>query len=129
MIGIGIKFQDSGGVFDYQTPVVEFAATVQNAMVNLGTRQGSDPIYPDRGTRLWEDAVRGRMVNLAWANHSANFAALHTLAFIQNTEAASNANRLSDLRLLATEVKDQRLVLQVGARSAWGEQVGAVAVV
>lgn len=108
---------------------IDFSATVQNAIVNLGTRLGSDPIYPERGTNLFNDALGGRMVNEAWANHSANFAALRTLAFIQNTGDPTSQHAMAELRLAATSVKNQTVTFRVAARSVSGEIRGDVAVI
>lgn len=127
MRGIKILFQDGGPVFDLENPVKDFDATVQNALVNTGTRLNSDAVYPDRGTELMKDAAAGRMVNLTSANHMANFAALRTLAFIQKTEKQSNPFKLQDFKLRSRSLKDQHLELDVKATSVTGEVRGSVA--
>jgi hypothetical protein len=124
MLGVRLNFYGAAPVFDFATPVVNFDATVQNAMVNLGTDLGSDPIFKDRGTYLLQDAVKGRMVNLQWANHTANFAAMRTTAFCKAYDTANNLYGLQSLNLSASTFNTYRLRFDLTATCVDGTVVG-----
>lgn len=126
MIGTRIDFTD-GARFDFENPNRDFACTVQNALVNVGTDKGSDPLYPGRGTRLKIDGAEGRMINSAWSTHAANFAALRTLSFIQQTDRQTNPFKLQSFVLRCRELKDQTVKLDVQATSQDGTQIGLLA--
>ena len=127
MRAIKINFQGAQPVFDFTDSVKDFDATVQNCLVNLGTMIGSDQFYPDRGTYLMLDAVQGRMINIQWANNSANFAALRTIVFSQNNDQANNPYALQTLTLAAGVYNIKNLVLNVGAVCINGATSGTVA--
>jgi hypothetical protein len=127
MRGIKLNFNAGGPTFDFTAPAIDFGCTVQNALVNVGTDQGSDPFFTDRGTNLKKDGARGLMVNSAWATHSANFAALRTLSFIQQTELQSNPFKLQSFILRCQQVANQSVALEVQATSTDGTIVGIIA--
>lgn len=58
----------------------------QKALVNMVTVKGSDPIYPDRGTDLLQDAIYGKVYSRTGTIHVGNFAALDTIYFIRSTD-------------------------------------------
>ena len=122
-----IFFGPTGPRFDFTRVLIGFDCTVQNALVNLGTDRGTDRVYPSRGTDLKVDAAVGRMVNLTWANHTANFAALRTLEFIQQTDNQTNAFKLQDFKLISTGFSGQRIKLNAQATSVIGETRGVIA--
>ena len=124
MRGTKIKFDASGPTFDWSIYLVDFDTTVQNALVNVGTTLGSDPLYPDRGTSLMQDAAQGRMVNKSWANHSANFAALATLAFIRRTDVPANLQLLNDFQMASDKLSGQQVELQIYALASDGTTAG-----
>ena len=127
MRGVKLNFFGDSPVFDFSDTVKDFAATMQNAMVNFGTVLGSDPVYPDRGTYLLQDALQGRMLNLQWANSSANFAAVRTLVFCQSTEIPGNAYGLQDLNLEAPTFNIYNLQFNVTATCTDGSTAGVAA--
>lgn len=128
MRGIRLEFDDNGPSFDFSKPLFDFETTVQNALVNIGTARGSDPIYgDDRGTDLLLDAVSGRMVNNAWANHAANFAAVSTLVFSQRVDPAGDPHGLREFRLKNAKITGQKLELSAQAVAADGEIRGVIA--
>jgi hypothetical protein len=100
-----------------------FAALVQNAMVNIGTRQGTDPVYPDRGTNLQLDAAAGRLIDLNSAQHSSNFAALDTLSFSKET-AGDETNGMEQVTLAPAEFTGAALSLEAKFQAADGQTVG-----
>lgn len=126
MRGIKVNFSAGGASFDFSKPVKDFDVTVQNALVNVGTALGSDPYFEERGTDLLLDGVQGRMVNAAWANHAANFAALKTLVFIQSQDSASDPYRLSNFRLQALRFTGQTVELRAKVFAANGQVRGTV---
>lgn len=127
MRGTKINFGEGGPVFDFETPAVDFETTVQNALVNVGTDLGSDNIYTQRGTTLKKDGAQGKMINSAWAAQAASFAALDTLAFIQDTELQSNPFKLQAFTLRCQKVVGQRIDLAVQAKCVTGEIIGMLA--
>lgn len=114
-------------MFDFTGPSVDFDCTVQNALVNVATDQGSDPFFLDRGTNLKKDGAQGRMVNSAWATQAANFAALRTLSFLQQTDLQSNPFKLQSFILRCRQVAEQAVALEVQATSIDGTVVGIIA--
>lgn len=112
-------------MFDLSSTVNDFDTTVQNAIVNLGTTLGSDTLYPDKGTNLLIDAAQGLMINLQWANNSANFAALKTMVFSQSNEMPGDPYGLQTLSLTASTFNINNLSLAVVAVCTDGTTVGA----
>ena len=124
MRGIRINFSTAGPSFDFTVVAQDFESTVQNALVNVATAQGSDPIFPDRGTDLLLDGVSGRLVNNTWANHSANFAAIATLVFSQSVDDPSDPHRMQNFTLKGAKILGQTLLLSAQATSADGQKMG-----
>lgn len=127
MTSMKLDLSASGPLFDFTTPLRDFDCTVQNALVNIGTEIGSDPTYPDRGTNLAKDAAQGRMVNESWANHTANFAALKTLSFLQQTDTDNSVSALTSLQLQVSQLQDQAVSLLLQAKGSRGELRGQLA--
>lgn len=123
MRGVKLSFTEHGADFDWSAPARDFDAVVQNALVNVGTELGSDPIFPSRGTSLLLDAVRGKMVNTIWAMHTANFAALATLAFSRQTNG-TDPHGLRHFKLQLKSLVSQHADLLVQATSSTGEVRG-----
>jgi len=129
MRGVKINFDANGPSFDFTAPLRDFETTVQNALVNVATDAGSDPVYPDRGTDLLLDGVSGRLINNAWANHSANFAAIKTLVFSQSVDKPSDPHRLQNFKLKNAQITNQSLKLSAQATAADGQVTGIIAAV
>lgn len=60
--------------------------TVQKVLINIPTFKGSDKLYPDKGTSLLQQFIGAVVVNKNAAQHIANFAALDTIYFINDTD-------------------------------------------
>lgn len=80
--GLKLTFNTSsninGDVYpDFDTTQINtgFETTVQNCLIDTLTNQGSDTIFPTRGTTLQEDAYAGFITNSMALQHSCNFAA------------------------------------------------------
>ena len=123
MRGIAIRFDGSKPTLDFQNWKQGFAATTQNALVNLATRAGSDPVFTDRGTKLREDGYRGRMLNKTWANRQANYAALSTLAFVRKVETQATEG-LQSLQMKTSRIQNGSVEFLVKATSTEGEVIG-----
>jgi hypothetical protein len=127
MTGVAIDF--SGDKPALGTDRVQgFDAVVQNAMVNIATRQGTDPLYEERGTNLQLDASAGRLIDLNSAAHSSNFAALDTLAFSKATEA-DDPSGLSQVTLAPAQFSGGALSLEAKFQSIDGKSVGKTIIV
>ncbi len=100
-----------------------FQCVVQNALVNIGTRQGTDPVYDTRGTNLQKDAAYGRLIDLNSAQHSSNFAALDTLSFSRDTEGGDPSG-LAQVNLAPAEFSGNGLSLEAKFLSIDGKSVG-----
>lgn len=122
MRGIGLVFTAYGAYFQFKRRVQGFPATVQNALVNIATNRGSDPCFPERGTNLQRDGVRGRMFSSASAQQSADFASLHTTAFSR----MSGGDALQRFQLRVRGLKGDRVSMEIAAEGPNGETVGNI---
>lgn len=116
MKSLKISFDEGGATLHLDQLVSGAECEIQNALVNIGTTQGSDALYPSRGTNLLTEAVKGAIVDMNSARHSANFAALFTLNFIQETLPTSmiqSADRITNLALTTAEFDGRQLILQL----------------
>lgn len=127
MIGLRVNFGAAGPLFDFTAPVYGFDATVQCCLINTGTDVGSDPVYPERGTYLKQDAARGKMASTVWANQSASVAALRTLAFMQQNDAPANQETLKQFDLSCYTLQPGGVLLQAQAISSEGAVRGGLA--
>jgi hypothetical protein len=106
-----------------------FAATVQCALVNVGTDRGSDPVFPERGTDLKIDGARGKMATRTWSTQTANFAALRTLTFVQQNDVPANRWPLQKFVLRVDKQLHTSVDLSVEATAKDGTTVGGLATV
>lgn len=126
MRSLRVDFTGSRPTFDFEAPVADFDATVQAALVNVGTRRGSDPLYAERGTRLKQDGAEGRMSTLSWANAASNLAALATLSFIQTVDLPSNPFKLQNFRMVCEALESQKASINAQAVCVDGTVIGAI---
>ena len=92
MKGIKISFNNGEALIDTDNYVENFDATVQNALVNIATRAGTDRIYADKGTSILSRAVAGKIVGMNEANHQSQLAALDTLYFSRKHETSTDSS-------------------------------------
>jgi hypothetical protein len=90
MEGLKINFLPGVAGIDTQQRVSGFDTTIQNALVNIGTRTGTDSIYPTKGTTLLKRALEGKIVGLNSANHESQLAGLNTLYFSREYETSTD---------------------------------------
>jgi len=127
MRGLRINFGSGGARLDLAATVSGLAALAQNALVNIGTHAGSDPVFPTRGTGLMRAAVEGRLVNATTARHHANFAAVDTLFFMRGTDPAGETPRLARVWLTQESFDGARLTLSARFESTEGTSMGTLA--
>lgn len=77
-----LKGDDS--YIDLTSSVEGKSNTEQKCLVNLVTENGSDSLYPARGTTLLADSINGLAYDKMEAIHVANFAALDTEFFLND---------------------------------------------
>lgn len=83
MTGLKMTFNGlRGWTLEAGETVTGFDASVQCALVHIGTVRGSGIIFPDYGTDLLKSGLLGLITDLASARHLANFAAAETREFI-----------------------------------------------
>ena len=100
MDGIALQFNSSGAVQILPSLVEDQTCTSQNAVVNLLTEQGTDKIFPTRGTTVFQEAVSGGIISRQVATNVGNFAAINTLFFMAANEvAAATAFTLQNLNM------------------------------
>lgn len=92
MEGISINFLNGDIFIDTDKKVTGFDSTIQNALANIGTRRGTDRIFPEKGTDILLNAVQGKIVGLNVANHEAQLAAIDTLFFSREYETTTDDN-------------------------------------
>ena len=86
MKSLRLIFNPDGIAFDLARPLNDFDCTVQNGLVDMAVRRGTDKLFPDKGTDLLKTALSGALVDLNAANHASTFAALAVLAFSRASE-------------------------------------------
>ena len=125
--GIKIVFDpDSKATIDWSAPVTGFDATVQCVLSHLGTTEGSDPIFPERGTSLLTYGLVGRLGSIREAVHECNFASVKSKDFIEDHTPPEIAERISRVRIVPQEITRQRLDTIVSIDTTSGLVVGTV---
>ena len=146
--GIKLDFSSNKITFDFSTPIEDFAAVAQNALIDTLTFLGSDTTYPDRGTEFQEKAWKAIITNSKEVQHEANFAAIDVKDFINqnimatakdnsitedtlfNANTASNiysnldASLIKDYTLTPVYTKDAKLILRAIFTSTKNEKIG-----
>jgi hypothetical protein len=121
--GIAIDFTGSLPVFS-TGQVDGFGSAVQNALVNIGTKQGSDVVFPDKGTTLQADAVAGKLVDLNSAQHSSNFAAVDTVAFSRTHTETDDPDGVIGAQLEPADFDSNSLLIDAIFTAGDGRTVG-----
>jgi hypothetical protein len=110
MEGIKVNFLNGEIYIEPDEKVTAFDATIQNALVNIGTRQGTDRIYPSKGTSILKSAVEGKIVGFNVANHESQLAALDTLFFSREYETSTDLSiRLGKVFMDTLSYEDNKL--------------------
>lgn len=124
MKGLKLEFTQSGINILTSEMVEGVWANIQGALVNVGTSRGSDKTFVDRGTRLFELAVRNGIPSPNEAQHQSNFAAVDTLFFQREQESQTDADSPGVLRLTPAGLGAQRLELDLFYQTTDGREFG-----
>lgn len=92
-------------IFDGDTSTIDFNSLVedknlyeQKVLINMVTENGSDKIFPNRGTKMLADSINGKVYSRTGTVHIGNFAALDTIYFIRSTDPEDIAEENYTLR-------------------------------
>ena len=100
MKGLKIEFTSGANSINTTTSVSDLDATIQNALVNVATRVASDAIFPEKGTSLLLNALRGKIVGINDAVHESQIAAINTLFFSRDYDINEpTTTRLGDIKM------------------------------
>lgn len=127
MKGLKISFEAQGASLVLDQTVADADCEIQNALVNVGTARGSDPMYPLRGTNMLKEATSGAVVDLDSARHVANFAALYTFDFIRSTLPdlmKDSPHRIVQLKLSVKDFDGVLLDLSISGQLQSGVEFG-----
>lgn len=124
MTGLKLDFTPEGINILTSEMVEGVWANIQGALVNVGTGRGSDKTFVDRGTQLFELAVRNGIPSPNEAQHQANFAAVDTLFFQREQERQTDADSPEALRLTPASLGAQRLELDLFYQTTDGRTFG-----
>lgn len=119
-------FTREGASFDTVPLEGEFECSVQNALVNIGSLQGGDHVYPDKGTTLFRKALSGALYDLNTANHASNFAALDTLRFCKASDYLDTGEKLTGMTLKPAVFSHGVLSLDAVFNSSAGRTSGVL---
>lgn len=104
MRDLKIKFNGSEDTMVSVTESVDGKLLLaQKYLVNAATTNGTDKVFPDRGTTIFASAIGGEIVDTNAAIHVGNFAAIDTLHFCSYEEHPDIYNRddyVEDFNLL-----------------------------
>lgn len=123
--GLSVEFVASGARLDFSSRVSGFGTLAQNGLVNIGTVRGSDPVFPDRGTRLYRSGVVGEITNYNTAYHASNFAAMDTMFFLRRSDYVDSTHeRIKTVKLQPVEFVGTRMRLQARFEGDAGSAIG-----
>lgn len=102
----------------------------QKALVNIVTEQGSDTLYPDRGTTMLRDSIQGKVFSYSGATHVGNFAALDTLFFITGNEYedvkdSDTENLITDMDVIIKDYNNTNGTLSANVRFQFRDETVA----
>lgn len=86
MKGLRIILDGADSTISFNEIVEDKNLYAQKALVNMVTENGSDKIFPTRGTKMLAESINGKVYSRTGIVHIGNFAALDTLYFIRSTD-------------------------------------------
>jgi hypothetical protein len=122
--GIKVGFDADGAKILTEETVQDFNALVQNCLVNIATSQGSDLVYPEKGTELLKDGVLGFLTNTGAVVASSSFASTDTLFFIRQTDYEDTEESIEEILLEPVNFEVNFLELQSQFTSTQGQVIG-----
>lgn len=127
-----MSMKDIKLILDGDASTIDLSAEVedknlyeQKVLVNMVTAQGSDPVYPDRGTTMLIDSIRGQAYNRAGIIHIGNFAALDTISFIKGTdpeEVASEDFTVRDINVSTISYNNTTNTLSLSVQLTYADE-------
>jgi len=130
MKSLRIDFQGDAPKLAFDRPAHGLENSIQNALVNIGTRFGDHNLHSKRGTRLLASGVRGLITSQQTAQHQANFAAIETTRFLEAVTEVElpDTDTISKISLIPKDlnVEGGRVTLQASFTSNAGEQIGII---
>lgn len=110
MHDIRIRFNgEYDTIFDLNNKVEGKNLYIQKYLINLSTDNGSDPIYPTRGTTLMQEAIGGTLLSDNAIAHAGNFAALDSRIFVSGEEYSavrSSPDLITDCLMEAVDLTE-----------------------
>lgn len=126
MRDIQLDFTSGNGVrFDFSNPIDGFASTVQNILVEIGQKAGTDIIYQDKGNTLQKDSASGGLVDPASFSSAITTIATNVQNFVNDNEDPDNEETLYNLDLELQVWEKDAVRLNVVAKSTSGNVLGA----
>lgn len=124
--GLKIQFNGRQSEILLEEGVSDFAATVQNATVCIGTEVGTDKAFPTKGVELLREANQGKLINQQVATHASNFAAIDVLFFINETDTEDAVERLQEIKLAPVVIESDKVRVNAQFFSSEGRYIGRV---
>lgn len=119
-----LEFLDEGVRILPNQAVSGLQLEAQNACLNLGIQQGSDPIYPTRGTNLLLQGLNGRLVDDMAAFHEGNFAAVDTVFFLNSIDPFPDNDAIIEIKLQVESYQEGKLEFNTVMLTESGAQIG-----
>jgi len=126
MRAIQLNFEGRGAVFNFDTPIDGFTSTVQNCLVNIGQKENTDIIYPNKGTAIHNNAVSGGLTSPDLLETALYELATETQDFVQDTEEDFSEEELAALEIELEVWQGDKARVEVTATSSTGTIVGNI---
>jgi len=120
--GLKLDFIDGKVSLNINETVDGYVSVIQSISMAIATTKGSDKIYPDKGTVIFESALKGKLVDEQSAQHESTFAGLQTLFFLQRVKTDSTKS-ISDLSLVSQILSGQMLDIKGNVIFADGDEL------
>lgn len=103
-------------VIDFSRVRSGIGQTGQKCLLNLLVREGEDPAYPERGTRILDTLTSYGLLNEDDAVHVANFASAKTILFTKDNETNPlDPESLQEFSLQPLELTAEKGLLLTGS--------------
>lgn len=123
----GVRLDLSSGLgarFDFSSELTGFDTSVQNVLVEIGQKSGTDSIYSEKGNSLLANATSGGIVSPESLEVVLSEIATNVLNFMSDTDGDFVEERLSSLSLDVAVWEGDKTRLNVIASSSKGKTVG-----
>lgn len=124
--GLKVEFSEKGAILRPSQQVDGPRASVQNALVNIGTMKGSDKAFEDRGTDLFKTVLARGLPSVSDARHAANFAAVNTLFFVRAQEESTTDISIRRLRLTPSSLSLEKAEFDAYIETIGGDVFGRI---